>query len=87
MRDGPLDDRVEQRGKAVRAQHLGQREVFEDQAGHGEAEHDDRVRQYPVVAGSGVPPFRADFAPRAFVLTGSRTFERGNAITYARTSG
>ncbi|MEI5099393.1 dihydrofolate reductase family protein [Streptomyces sp. PmtG] len=43
------------------------------------------VKQYPVVAGSGIPLFRADFSPRQFQLTQSRVFERGNAIlTYAK---
>jgi dihydrofolate reductase len=45
------------------------------------------VKQYPVVAGSGIPLFRADFSPRAFTLTGSRVFERGNVVlTYAKAS-
>ncbi|MER7751633.1 dihydrofolate reductase family protein [Kitasatospora sp. NPDC097643] len=45
------------------------------------------IKQYPVVAGSGIPLFRADFQPRAFTLTDSRIFERGNVVlTYARTS-
>ncbi|MBV6697942.1 dihydrofolate reductase family protein [Kitasatospora aureofaciens] len=42
------------------------------------------VKQYPVVAGSGIPLFRAEFTPRAFALTDSRIFERGNVVlTYA----
>ncbi|KUJ68521.1 deaminase [Streptomyces albus subsp. albus] len=45
------------------------------------------VKQYPVVAGSGIPLFRADFSPRTFALTTSRVFERGNLIlTYAKES-
>ncbi|MBD0672156.1 dihydrofolate reductase family protein [Streptomyces sp. CBMA156] len=45
------------------------------------------VKQYPVVAGSGVPLFSADFAPHAFTLTDSRIFERGNVVlTYERTA-
>ncbi|MFH9348666.1 dihydrofolate reductase family protein [Kitasatospora sp. NPDC017646] len=45
------------------------------------------IKQYPVVAGSGVPLFRAGFEPRAFTLTDSQVFERGNVVlTYARTS-
>ncbi|MEV7023284.1 hypothetical protein [Kitasatospora sp. NPDC093558] len=46
-----------------------------------------------MVAGSGVPLFRADFAPHAFAphafaLTESRIFEHGNVIlAYARVSG
>ncbi|GAA2750149.1 MULTISPECIES: dihydrofolate reductase family protein [Kitasatospora] len=43
------------------------------------------VKQYPIVAGSGIPLFGAEFAPHAFRLTDSRVFERGNVIlTYAR---
>ncbi|MFI6152509.1 dihydrofolate reductase family protein [Kitasatospora sp. NPDC051170] len=43
------------------------------------------VKQYPVVAGAGVPLFRAGFQPRAFTLTDSRIFERGNVVlTYER---
>ncbi|MEU0007830.1 dihydrofolate reductase family protein [Streptomyces sp. NPDC006314] len=45
------------------------------------------VKQYPVVAGSGIPLFRADFSPRTFKLTDSRVFEGGNLVlTYAKTS-
>ncbi|MFJ8621765.1 dihydrofolate reductase family protein [Kitasatospora sp. NPDC093550] len=45
------------------------------------------IKQYPVVAGSGTPLFRTGFEPRAFTLTDSRVFERGNVIlTYARTA-
>ena len=45
------------------------------------------VKQYPVVAGSGIPLFRAGFSPRAFTLTDSRVFERGNVVlTYAKAS-
>ncbi|GLY89191.1 dihydrofolate reductase family protein [Actinoallomurus iriomotensis] len=46
------------------------------------------VKQYPVVAGSGIPLFRAEFSPRAFTLTGSDVIGEGNLIlTYAKTSG
>ncbi|GHF32455.1 deaminase [Kitasatospora xanthocidica] len=45
------------------------------------------IKQYPVVAGSGIPLFTTEFAPREFTLTGSRVFERGNLLlSYARTS-
>lgn len=45
------------------------------------------IKQYPVVVGSGIPLFRAEFEPRAFTLTDSRVFERGNVVlTYARTA-
>ncbi|MEV7928935.1 MULTISPECIES: dihydrofolate reductase family protein [unclassified Kitasatospora] len=45
------------------------------------------IKQYPVVAGSGIPLFRAEFEPRAFTLTDSRVFEHGNVVlTYARTT-
>ncbi|MEU9040121.1 MULTISPECIES: dihydrofolate reductase family protein [unclassified Kitasatospora] len=45
------------------------------------------IKQYPVVAGSGIPLFRTGFEPRTFTLTDSRVFERGNVIlTYARTT-
>ncbi|WP_405787559.1 dihydrofolate reductase family protein [Streptomyces sp. NBC_00029] len=43
------------------------------------------VKQYPVVAGTGIPLFRADFSPRTFRLTDSRVFEGGNLVlTYAK---
>jgi dihydrofolate reductase len=46
------------------------------------------VKQYPIVAGSGIPLFRAEFSPRVFTLTDSGVFGKGNLIlTYARTSG
>lgn len=45
------------------------------------------VKQYPIVAGAGIPLFRADFSPRTFRLTDSRVFERGNVVlTYANTA-
>ncbi|WP_441245081.1 dihydrofolate reductase family protein [Kitasatospora sp. McL0602] len=45
------------------------------------------IKQYPVVAGAGIPLFRADFAPHTFELTGSRVFEGGNVVlTYAKTT-
>ncbi|MEU4212202.1 dihydrofolate reductase family protein [Streptomyces sp. NPDC026206] len=45
------------------------------------------IKQYPVVAGTGIPLFRADFSPRAFRLTDSRVFEGGNLVlTYAKAS-
>ncbi|AEY86024.1 MULTISPECIES: dihydrofolate reductase family protein [Streptomyces] len=45
------------------------------------------VKQYPVVAGSGIPLFRAEFSPRAFKLTGSRVFDNGTiALTYTKAS-
>ncbi|WP_058045473.1 dihydrofolate reductase family protein [Streptomyces roseifaciens] len=45
------------------------------------------VKQYPVVAGSGVPLFRAGFSPRTFRITDSRVFEGGNVVlTYAKAS-
>ncbi|MFD8752777.1 dihydrofolate reductase family protein [Kitasatospora sp. NPDC059577] len=48
------------------------------------------VKQYPVVIGSGIPlfaPGAAGFTPRAFTLTDSRVFERGNVVlTYERTA-
>ncbi|WP_406340454.1 dihydrofolate reductase family protein [Streptomyces sp. NBC_00648] len=45
------------------------------------------VKQYPIVAGSGIPLFRTDFSPRAFKLTDSHAFERGNLVlTYTKTS-
>ncbi|MBL1109849.1 dihydrofolate reductase [Streptomyces sp. 5-8] len=43
------------------------------------------VKQYPVVAGSGIPLFRAGFSPRTFRLTDSQAFEGGNLVlTYAK---
>ncbi|MBT2478577.1 dihydrofolate reductase family protein [Streptomyces sp. ISL-94] len=45
------------------------------------------VKQYPIVAGTGIPLFRADFSPRAFRLTDSQVFEGGNLVlTYAKAS-
>lgn len=46
------------------------------------------VKQYPVVAGAGIPLFRADFSPCTFRLTDSRVFEGGNLVlTYAKAAG
>ncbi|MER7000957.1 dihydrofolate reductase family protein [Streptomyces sp. NPDC000410] len=43
------------------------------------------VKQYPIVAGAGIPLFRADFSPRTFRLTDSRVFEGGNLVlTYTK---
>ncbi|GAA4418458.1 dihydrofolate reductase family protein [Actinokineospora soli] len=43
------------------------------------------VKVYPVVAGSGVPLFRADFSPTAFTLTGTKVLEGGMVVlSYAR---
>ncbi|MGP9018660.1 dihydrofolate reductase family protein [Streptomyces sp. BR1] len=39
------------------------------------------IKSYPVVAGAGIPLFRAGFGPRAFVPTGSRSFENGTVVT------
>ncbi|MFF7454045.1 dihydrofolate reductase family protein [Kitasatospora sp. NPDC008115] len=45
------------------------------------------VKQYPLVFGSGVPLFRADYAPHAFEPTGARTFPNGVTVrTFGRTS-
>ncbi|MFH9090979.1 dihydrofolate reductase family protein [Streptomyces sp. NPDC017673] len=45
------------------------------------------LKQYPVVAGSGIPLFRAEFSPRAFRLAGSRVFDNGNLVlTYTKAS-
>ncbi|GGZ26179.1 deaminase [Streptomyces olivaceoviridis] len=45
------------------------------------------IKQYPVVAGSGIPLFRAEFSPRAFKLTGSRVFDNGTIVlTYTKAS-
>ncbi|WP_331738426.1 MULTISPECIES: dihydrofolate reductase family protein [unclassified Streptomyces] len=45
------------------------------------------VKQYPVVAGAGIPLFRADFSPHTFRLTDSHVFEDGNLIlTYTKPS-
>jgi dihydrofolate reductase len=44
------------------------------------------IKHYPVVAGTGVPVFSADFRPRLFDLTGTRTLSNGTLVlTYART--
>ncbi|MEY9211993.1 dihydrofolate reductase family protein [Thermobifida halotolerans] len=46
------------------------------------------VKLYPVVAGSGVPLFTADFSPRHFALAGSRVFDSGVVVlTYTRAPG
>ncbi|MFD9795446.1 dihydrofolate reductase family protein [Streptomyces sp. NPDC059070] len=43
------------------------------------------IKSYPIVAGAGIPLFRAEFSPRSFVPTDSRTFENGTVVTtYAR---
>lgn len=39
------------------------------------------IKSYPVVAGAGIPLFRAEFGPRSFVPTGSRSFENGTVVT------
>ncbi len=45
------------------------------------------VKQYPIVAGTGIPLFRADFSPYTFRLADSRVFEGGNVVlTYAKAS-
>ncbi|MFE2725729.1 dihydrofolate reductase family protein [Kitasatospora sp. NPDC059327] len=46
------------------------------------------VKLYPVAVGSGVPLFRADFAPHTFALAGTRAFSNGAVVlTYAKASG
>ncbi|AUY48795.1 dihydrofolate reductase family protein [Streptomyces sp. CB01881] len=46
------------------------------------------VKQAPVVAGQGVPLFRADFAPHGFTLADCRPFENGIVVlTYAKRTG
>ncbi|ANZ20784.1 RibD-like protein [Streptomyces noursei ATCC 11455] len=43
------------------------------------------VKRYPVVFGSGIPLFRAPFAPADWQLCGSRVFLTGTTLTsYAR---
>ncbi|MFI1099130.1 dihydrofolate reductase family protein [Streptomyces melanogenes] len=43
------------------------------------------IKSYPIVMGAGIPLFRAEFAPRSFVPTDSRSFENGTVVTtYAR---
>ncbi|GAB7188542.1 dihydrofolate reductase family protein [Kitasatospora sp. Ki12] len=39
------------------------------------------VKRYPVVAGSGIPLFRAPFLPTGFTLTDSRVFTSGATVT------
>ncbi|MFD9563977.1 dihydrofolate reductase family protein [Streptomyces sp. NPDC059994] len=39
------------------------------------------IKSYPVVAGAGIPLFRAEFTPRSFVPTDSRSFENGTVVT------
>lgn len=44
------------------------------------------VKQYPIVSGSGMPLFRADFAPHHLRLADHRVFEGGNLVlTYTKT--
>ncbi|NDL57922.1 dihydrofolate reductase family protein [Phytoactinopolyspora mesophila] len=38
------------------------------------------VKQYPVVAGAGLPMFASEFSPTAFDLTDVQTFAGGNAV-------
>jgi dihydrofolate reductase len=40
------------------------------------------IKQYPTVAGSGIPLFRAEFSPRGFTLTGSRVFDNGTVVLH-----
>ncbi|GLW97699.1 dihydrofolate reductase family protein [Microtetraspora sp. NBRC 16547] len=43
------------------------------------------IKIYPVVAGSGIPLFTADFSPAYFELTGTRVLDSGMAVlTYVR---
>ncbi|MFJ3788099.1 dihydrofolate reductase family protein [Kitasatospora sp. NPDC090091] len=43
------------------------------------------VKLYPIVAGSGIPLFSADFEARNFELVESRTFDQGSVLlTYAK---
>ncbi|MFD0276267.1 dihydrofolate reductase family protein [Kitasatospora sp. NPDC127111] len=45
------------------------------------------VKLNPIVAGSGVPMFSADFGLRAFDLVGSRSFDTGTVVlSYARST-
>ncbi|MEU1072330.1 MULTISPECIES: dihydrofolate reductase family protein [unclassified Streptomyces] len=39
------------------------------------------IKSYPIVAGTGIPLFRAEFGPRSFVPTDSRSFENGTVVT------
>ncbi|MGI5242077.1 dihydrofolate reductase family protein [Dactylosporangium sp. CA-139066] len=44
------------------------------------------IKQYPIVAGAGIPMLAGAFRPTPFTLTGSRTFASGAAVlTYTRT--
>ncbi|WP_406207283.1 dihydrofolate reductase family protein [Kitasatospora sp. NBC_01560] len=46
------------------------------------------IKQYPTVAGDGIPLFRAGFALHSFALTECRRFDNGAVVlSYARTSG
>ncbi|MFJ2578558.1 dihydrofolate reductase family protein [Kitasatospora aureofaciens] len=46
------------------------------------------VKQYPIVAGSGIPMFGADFAHRILTLTDSQVFDGGNLVlTYTKPAG
>lgn len=42
------------------------------------------VKQYPVVAGAGLPMFASGFSPTAFDLTDVQRFSGGNAVMYYR---
>ena len=43
------------------------------------------IKLYPVVAGTGVPLFTAEFSPTLFTLVGSRVLDGGTVVlTYAK---
>ncbi len=42
------------------------------------------VKNYPVVAGAGIPVFTGDFRPHQFSFSGSRTFSNGTIVTTYR---
>ncbi|MFE0460868.1 dihydrofolate reductase family protein [Kitasatospora sp. NPDC058965] len=45
------------------------------------------IKQYPMVAGAGIPLFRTGFGTRGFSLSGSRAFDNGTLVlTYTRTT-
>lgn len=40
------------------------------------------IKYYPVVAGDGIDGFGSTFKPTEFALTGTKTFDSGNAVFY-----
>ncbi len=62
-----------------------QREVARAEASSLLTEIDElTVKNYPVVAGDGIPVFGGRFQPRQFALVDSKTFGKGAIVTTFR---